>query len=513
MRTGSVWNRLLRVTVLALGTTVISSAWMLPAAADNKTAAGSTAKAEAAAGDRVILKSGTIVEGRILEETATQIVMMVTVRGIEAKTTYAKSEISEIKRGVVAVATKAAATDAAKTGLSIGDKSSTETTTSAEEDPTLTRLYLAELKGIVGLEVSQTPIAELFEEADKYFNDLVPSGIAAGPERVVDPAKRDRNLVVVKLDLSPGIGDDVFNAENLAPAFKEQIVDKGRRVVFWIKLAGGAGAFIPWISPEIYFTEEGLMGGGFDYESFNVGDKMVNEKQISLRLGHAEGFVIKGGYGDHVAVMRAMFRSSYWLAVKFEGGKPIYKQEELDPATDGEGWTILSDDGKGKNKDSATSLKGNDLLSLNSEWAEKLGISKGTAETIDDLAFKLGVQRHYKAIEENKAQDAIKDWKEGIIEALRMTAERPIPALQINQPGKLIRELNEQRSTGDFEQRKKARGRQIALLQQIRAIIQQYKEVLDTGGQRTANIDLQISNLRLEAEQDAKNERSRGGQR
>ncbi|MFX8523840.1 hypothetical protein ABTM10_20375, partial [Acinetobacter baumannii] len=76
----------------------------------------------------------------------------------------------------------------------------------------------------------------------------------------------------------------------------EETIRSGKRVVFWIKRAMVGAAFLPFVSKEIYFLPEGRMGGIGTLQDFDLGDKRVNEKQISLRLGHAEGIAIQGGY-------------------------------------------------------------------------------------------------------------------------------------------------------------------------------------------------------------------------
>jgi hypothetical protein len=465
--------------------------------------------------DRIVLRSGKVVEGRILEETDSQIVMNVVVAGIVAKTTYPKSDVLEIKRGVGTVDKAVKATDAAKTDMVKKEAKKEETedpapSADAEEDPDLVRLYVVELKGRFGWDISKTSLTNLFAEADKELGDTIvdpdpPSGVKEFG-RVVDPSKRDKNIIVLKMDTGsePQFGS-IFQTENIAPVVKHQIVEKGRRVVFWVQRATGGAAIFPFMSPDIYFTPEGRLGGVVDLDEFSSGDHMVDEKLISAYMGHAEGFLIKGGYEEHVKALRAMLRKHIWLLVRFEGGKPIYlDREPKDEETQHE-WTILSDDGEGENKDEAV-LVGNDLFLLEPDWAEKLGISDGTVETIDDLAFRLGVQRHYKAIEKNKAQKAADAWKTGIEEAVRNINPEERPGLRL---GRLWREFNEIDIDGDFNDRKRDRGRKINLLKQIREILTKYAEVFDPEGQWRAKLDVDIATLQLEAEEDARG--NRGG--
>lgn len=485
---------------------VALSSWAVPTALGKSPGSDKAGEKDAAKQkDVVILKSGKTVEGFVLEENDREIKMRVVVAGIEATTTYAKSDILEIKRGqgpAIAKDVKAAA----GTGTPLTKKADADDA-KAEDDATAdaskATLYVVELEGRFAFDVSKTPLMNVFEEADKYFKDGVPgSGEMAG-KTVVDPSKRDRNIVVLKMNTAsePGFGS-VFQSEEIGPVVEDQIVQRGRRVVFWVEQATGGSAFMPFISPEIYFTSEGVLGGIADLDTFSSGDKMVDEKLIGAFMGHAEGFAIKGGYGDHIPALRAMLRAQYWLAVKFEGGKPIYLQHEP-TESDGAGWTILSDDGEGKNKDEETALKGDDIFSLNNEWASKLGISDGVADTTDDLAFRLGIEHNYKVVEgkKNGGQKAVESWKSGLEEALRQA--RP-PQGNDDRPGRLWVKLAELNLGGaqDDADRRRIRGQRMSTLREIRAIVTRYGEVLDPNRQFIAQLDTMIAQEQLEAERE-----------
>ncbi len=497
--------------LLALASPLWLAGAMSALAAEEPKPAPKETQAGNPAPDRIVLRSGRIVDGKILDETETQITMNVVMNGITAKTTFLKTEVLEIKRGVntsapPTVAVKSPQPDPIKKKEVPAKEDKEPDSAANEDDPDLTRLYLVEIEGRFGFDVSKTALANLFKEADKELADTIPAP-GDSDRTIVDPAKRDRNIIVIKMNTGSQPGDNtIFAAEDLAPVVKEQIVDRGRRVVFWIELAAGGAAILPFVSPDIYFTPEGRLGGIADLDKFNIGDHMVDEKQISLRIGHAEGFLIKGGYGEHIPALHAMLRKQYWLFVRFEGGKPIYLEKEPDEGDPHE-WVLLSDDGEGENADEAA-LIGNDMFLLEPDWAEKLGISDGTAETIDDLAFRLGVQRHYKAIEKNRGQKALDAWKTGIDDAIKNVLPEET---ETTRRGKLWREYDDIPPGGDFTERKRSRGRKINILRQIRAIVAQYAEVLDPGGTYRAEIDVEISKLKLEAEVDARQNRPQGG--
>jgi hypothetical protein len=501
----------LRTLLLTLSVSFLCAAPALAAdtsPAASKSAAkgtGTEKDAASAALDEVVLKSGRVVQGKILEENDREIKIRISVSGIEAVTTYPKSDVLEIKRAALkeAVASNAPAKDSPlKAGNESKDEKKTDAPSAdapAADDQAV--LFVVELEGRFGLDISETPMKAIFEEADKAFNDLVPgTGLNEG-KKVVDPSKRDRHVIVIKLNTfsQPGFGS-VFRSEELAPIAEEQIIDRGRRVVFWVELAGGGAAFLPWVSPEIYFTSDGKLGGITDLDEFSSGDHMVDEKLISAFLGHAEGFAIKGGYGDHIPALRAMLRTQVWLAVRMEGGKPNYLMRQP-TKEDGEGWTILSDDGKDKNKDTSA-LKGNDLLILEADWASKLGISDGVADSVDDIAFRLGFGKNYKAIEkkENRAQRAVDDWKKSVSDALRQIVPPGNPSLP---PGKLWVEFSEIPQGSDADEVKRNRGRKVSILKQIRALASRFAESIGPGAANgmISQIDTMLAQLQLEAEQ------------
>lgn len=462
-----------------------------PAATAQQSAQASSEEAKRTL-DQVILSSGTVIEGEILEETDTTVRIMVIRGSIKAPATYQKSDIFEIKRGAVEVG--AAPTPERKPAVVRPQRNASVRETAADENAA--QLYVMTLEEIFGVHSSQTPLREAFEEADRFFGDLDSSG-------QVYPELRDRNIVVIKLDTEtdPRRGfDGIWRTEDISPVVEDQLIRKQRRVVFWIEKANGGAAFLPWISPEIYFMSDGEMGGIGSLGDFNMGDEMVNEKQISLRLGHAEGFAIKGGYDEiGAAIIRAMARQQNWLCVKWVGGRPVFLEAEPPEAEKNE-WIVLTDDGIGKNKDEFA-YKGNDVLRLNADMAFKLGVSRGTADTIDELAFELGVSHNYVEVKDNRASKVLERWKDQIDRAIADINGRD---------GRLMVEFAEINVAGDYNDRRRLRGRQLRLLEQIRSTYGRFAEVLDPAGTARADIDVQIAQIRQQAEEDARNNRRRG---
>ena len=445
--------------------------------------------------DKLILRSGRIVEGEILEETETGVRIMVAMGSMKAPATYTHSEILDIKRDI-AVAPKA--DTASKSGA---DEEEFNNSRSDEEADAI--LYVIEMNEDFGVHTSQTPLADAFEAANKYFGDLDRGGR-------VPSELRDKHIVVLRLDTQtdPRRGfDGIWRAEDIAPVVEDEIVGKGRRVVIWIENALGGASFMPWVSPEIYFTNDGLMGGIGSLDEFDIGDEMVNEKQISLRLGHAEGFAIKGGYAEiGPPIIRAMARQQNWLCVRWEGGKPIFR-EAAPPEGEEHLWQVLTDSGEGEYEDpEETAYKGNDVLRINSDLALKLGLADGVADDIDDLAFELGVDASYAEVKDNRANKIMEKWETDIDYAMEQVSRDP------RSPGELWIQYQSVQVGGTLRERTKLRGQQLNILRQIRSIVNRYAEVLDADGNWRAQLDVQIESHKQEQIAD-KNGGSRGSGR
>lgn len=468
----SMTQPILTVRSLFRSMTAIAAASLVAVGAMSATAPQASAqqpargaKAEAArVVDRIVFRNGRTVEGEILEETDTTIQMRIVVAGISTVTTYAKSELLEIQRGAAeqeAPPAPAAAPGSTRQSDRARDRDARRDV--AEDAP---RVAHFKVEGQFGRDVSQTPLLQAFERA-----------------RSVSP-----DVIIIEMDSESRGGFDglfVANIERMTPAI-EQAIANGQRVVFWIKKAQGGAAFLPFVSPEIYFQNDGRLGGIGTLQSFDMGNKRVNEKQISLRLGHAEGLAITGGYAPEL--IRAMARQDYWLAFRIRGGEIEYMQRQPTDAELSEGWIVLSDDGQGSNKDKMEDIvrgRGNDVLNLNAERALQLNVSKGTANTLEDLAFQLGYGRDFQKVEID-SQRILTDWATRVDRA-EETIQRTLKDL----------EAHTQRG-GNTRDPRRAIGEEIRLLQQLRSTLGQFEEIFDPDGSQRAQIDVRIAELRLQ---------------
>ncbi len=343
-------------------------------------------------------------------------------------------------------------------------------------------VYVMELKGKFGSDISQTPIRQAVADAKKMQPDYLIV--------VMDNDwTRDEGLEQLGDDVA-GAFDQLFRAEDMDPIFTREIPNEWTKqptIVFWVKKAMGGAAFLPLCVPDIYFAPTGRLGGvGYIEELLKGGgDEVVVQKQLSLRLRHAEGMAISGGHAPEL--IKAMCLNSYILSVRFNGDQPEYLERM--PANDAE--YLLTDDGREANEDGFAERarsEGNDVLTLNAEWAQKLQVSKGTVGTLDDLMFALGIQRNNQVLK-GRAESILENWRDGIASYKRDLKTEFAEFEKIMVQGDTARKRNQQR------------GQKISKLQAAQKIMKKYQEAMNPrryGYPSYEDVDIMIEKLRTE---------------
>ena len=420
--------------------------------------------------DTIIFRNGNTVRCKILEETETSVKVQVSVAGISTETTYARNEILDIHRAAKkADAETKVDSKLADSGAVVASAMAADSDGVVDKDgkpiPAGTlKVYIANFGGEFARDVSKTPVTEMMKDVLRVQPDIFivrfNHHFSRYGEEVVDfgqMGKEQYDMLESAREIDTLISDRIAHD----PEFKV----KPRRIA-WVKKALGGAAFLPFTFPEIYYTPDGLHGGlgGLEHMFDNVGDKVAQEKQYSLRLKRAEGLCIKGGHDERI--IRAMSRGDYILSYKLEGGKAVFLERM--PQSPDE--VVIKNDGvtNEKNRDSLEDLvrgKGKNFLTLDANTAEIIGLSNGTADTVEELLYKMGVTRNY-AIVKTKSDKIFKSWSEDVAKA-----EKDLK--------KLFRSYQSVQVTGDWDQRAAARGRQKRYLQQALEIAQKYEESLN----------------------------------
>ncbi|MCL4221506.1 MAG: hypothetical protein KJZ65_09045 [Phycisphaerales bacterium] len=395
--------------------------------------------------DQIIFRDGRIVKGVIDKETGDTVSVFVvvgTIRGTVA-TVYQKKDVLSIIRGSGPGAAPATGdTREVKPEVRVPDESAA---TSKKV------VYHIKLDGVLGRDFNVTPL-----------KDAVNAAKALEPDYLLIELD---NLWRYGGDESKGRFDEFGIADDIEPILRQNIQSqwqKQPKLVVWVKNAMGGAAFIPFFTSNVYFTSTGRMGGIGDLGDLfgSMGDEVVRDKQKSLRLARAKGMAIPNGYDERL--VEAMTWRSYVLYYTMEGGKPKYYTEPVPGAE------LLTDSGEGEFEDTMEQRvrgEGNDVLTLKAELAQKLGVSKGTADSIEDLMFYLGILDNYELVSD--APERIMDRWSQTIDRL----EQEIPAL--------FRQFNEINTNGqDYDARKQARGAQINILKKIIQKVERYQESL-----------------------------------
>lgn len=415
---------------------------------------------------KITFKNGTVIEGVLVEETDGWIKVQVKRAIGTATETYLKSEIERIEKTDGAPAPSPAPSQP-KSGTPspspspAGDSGKPSTTI----DPGATKVYVINFKGEFGQDVTATPVKAAVTDAKKLGADIILIKIDCtytyrGQQRD-DYNPADAGAAYNQLETVRQVGTLLTDEIRDDPEWKSNTPTGKPRLVVWVKKALGGVAFMPFISPEIFYTSDGRHGGiGYLERIFgSTGDEVVRQKQYSLRLARAEGLAIKGGHEEKL--IRAMSRSDYVLSVSFVGGKPVYFEDMT-------GDELLTDDGNEEagrrdTMEQIVRFEGNDVLMLDAKKAQRLGLSLGTADTLEDLAFELGVSRNY-AVLPGRSDKIFEGWS------------RDVKAAE-EQLQKIFRDFQRIQVEGNTpEERNRARGQQIRLLEEAKKLLERYGE-------------------------------------
>lgn len=326
------------------------------------------------------------------------------------------------------------------------------------QDAAPTRIYVIDLNGEFGYDISQTPIRQAMRDARNQNADVVIVKIDAKWERDEETPLPD----------TAARFDELFRAQKVMPIFADELNRewaKPPRVVMWVKRAMGGPAFIPFVAPEIYFTADGKMGGvgGIGTMLEGKGDEVVRQKQYSLRMARAEGFLIRGGYDP--IIVRAMCQPGFLLTYRMEGGKPVFFERAPERPDE----FALTSGEKGDSMQAIIRGTTKSVLTLDADTARAINVSKGTADTLDDLIFQLGLSRNSTIIE-GQSKRYQENWKRDINNATK-EIKKILEDFQADRSGGGVIA-----GTGSYEGRTQSRGKQIRQYDTIINKLKMYEE-------------------------------------
>lgn len=426
--------------------------------------------------DRLVLSNGEVVTGTVIEETDSEVRFLLVVGTLKQEVTYAKSRVAKIERGVVKGGDEVPATvPAVRPGAGREGGAS-----GLEEGAIATRVAVVTLTGETGRDISPTPLREAMRSLQRTQPDVVLV--------VIDNDWADESGE--ELPDEVGAANEIFITESLDPIFNEEIRQGWEKVpqrLVWVKTAMGGTSLLPFVFDEIYFHPEGRMGGMGNLSIMygSTGDKVVREKLMSAFMGHAQGLAISGGYDPRL--VRAMMQIEYVASYSLATGTPEIFERAPEP---GEFW--LTDNGfKEEEADdlwSRQSGDGNDVLTLKADLAVKLGVSRGTARSVEELLRLAGIERY--ELVEARGDEILADWNRNVDRA-----ERELP--------KLFQEFQAIQVQGEWADRRRARSQKMRVIQEAIDLVKRYGEGMFGGSkeqieQTVGELNTFMEQLKLE---------------
>jgi hypothetical protein len=358
------------------------------------------------------------------------------------------------------------------------------------DDPSAKVVFLIDISGGSSIALSVTPLKRLIEAAKRVQPDYIVLRINSSNMRPgLDPS-----LGLFDGTVQQAIDRTVLISNMLGEELRtESGWTKKPELIAYVNKAIGPSALLPFMCKRIYFTSNAEHGGIGYLENYLRGraDLVVLEKWRGMSRALAEGIAIKGGHDPRI--LRAMLRMDYTLSFTMVGGKPDF-YEDLS------GQEVLTDDGdpdagRADLIDDLARGRGNDLLVLRPDVAQRIGFINGVAPTFDDLMFELGTQRAYRTYTA-RSKKIISEWTaefnkigDSLLDLMRKYEE-----VEVN--GQTPSERNQQRSRA-----KRLLQDRIDLVNRYREIVGEVRDPRDERYGMVGDVDDYIADLRAEIAQ------------
>ena len=251
-------------------------------------------------------------------------------------------------------------------------------------------IYVIPMEGQMGTDVHPSIYEDLIKDVEKVNPDIVIYRLkAADIDEIYYRANDDRREAGMVL---------IEEYRDLVKDLHEKIE---ARQVMWVEDSVGIASLFALSWPEMYMGEDARLWGLEMLSKMAGGwsDADVASKMLNAWVGIGNGFLQKGEYPLEIGW--AMMRPEYTLSAKFKG-------REVSWANDTRGhWVVDSSD--------------KSVARFDNTLAEEMGLSKGTASSLEDLVFLLGyreyeeipngVEMHEKYVEDwRRTFDRTRDW-------------------------------------------------------------------------------------------------------
>jgi len=383
------------VMTAAIGAMIFGPSMVVAQTKPPETAA--PADAPQATEDIIYMSDGRVLHGQIISETRTQVVFQLidTVSNSSAKMTIAMEDVATIERDVPLSGAEAEHAAAATTDKPAATTEATEPKQEARtygalrasaDAKDIPSFYILPIKGQMGTDVN----VAIYEKVKK---DIV----ANKPDVLILQVEcRDTEDALYSTVGKEEEGlADMDEYRKIVNLFHDDPDLRPIRQVVWITDSVGVASILAMSWKDIYMQPAARLGGmvaakdqtGFD----GWADEDVRGKMTAAFMAWIKGFLLSGGYSYELA--DAMVQPKFSLSATWHG-----REVKWSLNTDGE-YVVDSKDKK--------------TAEFRAKTAEDFCISKGTAETIEDLALLLGY-REFRVLDSNgqkMVEGYIEDWR------------------------------------------------------------------------------------------------------
>lgn len=313
------------------------------------------AAAPASALDRITLKNGKVIEGEITKEGDGFVFIDIVIGTMKRNEIVTTDQIAKVERDVDAKPDTTAATTA--TPLKPKDKEPEQPKPADPAPPPAEEKPAAETP--ISDSATRVCFISLEEMVGPYLN-------ADALKHSVELVKDEKPEIIV-LVINSG-GGALAEVEPLSDYIHEEM-KKDYRVVTWIQSAISAASLTAFNCEEIYMMKEGNLGGTVAFSMTGNSAKAASGADLELILRAGEGISKRGKRNP--LIMRAMQILMELSADIDENGNVTWYEGS-------QGKYLVNPEDR--------------ILTFNSENAKKFGVSKGTADTKDELLHVMGVK-------------------------------------------------------------------------------------------------------------------------
>jgi hypothetical protein len=338
--------------------------------------------------DRLHLTDGRVLEGKIVEETRTSIIFRIVDRAIGLSVTREidRRDIREIERDIpLAIdrpddepldddddesAPQVRERPDRPRGLGEGDPN----------DESLPSFYIIPMEGQLGTDIHPIVYRGVLEDIRRVRPDVV-----VWRMKCADVSEEVLDLIADEVMIEE-LRDPNRSIEFLMDDYRELVrmlqdeMPRDIHQVMWVHDSLGVSSLIALAWEEMYMTPSARLGGirRLATRLEEIGDEDVREKMLSATLGTVSGFLHRGNRDEYADILaRAMVLPRYKLSASWHG-------REVNWFLDTSGDYIVN------NSTESTA-------EFRAKRAEDFAISRGTAESLDDLALLLGF-REYRVL-------------------------------------------------------------------------------------------------------------------